>query len=92
MLGVGKNRVPSGETQPFRAKSCKCGHGSARFGCDDEPKPRLEAWEFVTINLAQTTLDLVADDGRANTAGNNGSSLRRGSAASLHGEEAHANQ
>jgi hypothetical protein len=92
MLGVGKNRVPRGETQPFRAKSCKCGRGGTRFGRDDEPKPRLESREFVTINLTQAALHLVANDSGANTAGNNCGSLRRGSRASLHGEEAHTNQ
>ena len=92
MLGVGKNRVPRGETQPFRAKSCKCGCGGTLFSRDDEPHSWLEAREFVTINLTQAALHLVADDGWPNTARNNDSSLRGGSGGSLHGEEAHANQ
>ena len=67
MLGVGKNRVPRGETQPFRAKSCKCALGGTWFSRDNEPNPSLEARELVTINLTQAALHLVADDGWANT-------------------------
>ena len=75
VLRVGKNRETPAKTQPFQAErlqSCCRGGWLCRH---HNPKPLLEAGEFMAENLTESAFHLVTDDCRTDTTGNDHCSL-----------------
>jgi hypothetical protein len=73
--GVGKNRETLCQTQPFHAEALQGGCSGGWLGRDDKPKSGLQGRELMSVDLAEATLHLVADDGGTDTAGDHDGSL-----------------